>query len=111
MCDGRTRKRINVTAEQRLQQLNDYVHLNPVRAKLLGKRDRIASINSFRWVGPEYYGEKRRESAEAKAERIVGEELKRLRRTEQTREQRPKGDTKKVAVAERVRQETTMTAA
>ena len=61
-----------MTAEQRLQQLNDYVHLNPVRAKLLGKRDRIASINSFRWVGPEYYGEKRRESAEAKAERIVG---------------------------------------
>ena len=62
-------------------------------------------------VGPEHYGEERRESAEAKAERIVGEELKRLRWTEQTLEQRPKGDTKKVAVAERVRQETTMTAA
>jgi len=35
--DGRTRKRINVTAEQRLQQLNDYVHLNPVRSKVIGQ--------------------------------------------------------------------------
>ncbi len=40
-----------------------------------------------------------------------GEELKRLRWTEQTLEQRPKIDTKKVAVTARVRQETAMMAA
>jgi REP element-mobilizing transposase RayT len=60
-------------------------------------------------MGAEHYGEERRETAQAKAERILGEELKRLRWTEATLEQRRKGDAKKVGIARRLRSETTMT--
>jgi putative transposase len=171
-----------------LRTVCDYVHLNPVRAKLLGKEDRL---RTYRWssygqylinprhrlawirtsrvfgemgipkdsgvgrkefekrmelrrledepeewkrvrrgwylgdaafrkelieamgsrMGAEHYGEERREGAEGKAERIVTEELSRLRWTQQMLETRPKGDIKKIKIARRLRSETTMTAA
>jgi len=62
-------------------------------------------------AGPYHYGEELRESAAAQAERIVAEELR--RRGWQGRELviRRKGDPGKVAIAERLRRETTMTLA
>jgi hypothetical protein len=59
-------------------------------------------------VGPNHYGSDRRETGEQKAERIVKEETKRLGWQETDLEQRRKGDPGKVAVARRLRQETTM---
>ncbi len=62
-------------------------------------------------VGAQHYGAERRESGEAKAERLVRAELAKRRWTEEDLGQRRKGDPGKVRIARRLRQETTMTLA
>jgi hypothetical protein len=62
-------------------------------------------------VGAQHYGWERQESGKAKAERLMREELKRLRWTEDDLVKRRKGDAGKVRIARRLRQETTMTLA
>jgi len=62
-------------------------------------------------LGAEHYGAERQESAQAKAERLTAGELKRQRWTEQTLEQKRKGDPVKLEIARRLRRETTMTLA
>ena len=59
--------------------------------------------------GPHHSGQLKRQSAEAKAEGIVREELKRLGRSEGELSQRPKSDPAKLALAARLRRETTLT--
>ena len=59
-------------------------------------------------VGPSHYGRERQETDRQKAERIVGEELRRLGWPEEELPARAKGHAGKVAVARRLRQETTM---
>lgn len=59
--------------------------------------------------GPEHYGEERFESDEARALAIVEEELKRRKWKEEDLKSRRKGDKNKVAIAARLRRETTMT--
>src|SRR5262245_9011019 len=61
--------------------------------------------------GQHHYGEELRESAEAVAERLVSEELKRREWQKTTLRTRRKGDPDKVAIARRLRGETTMTLA
>ena len=171
-----------------LRTVCDYVHLNPVRAKLLGREDKLRAyrwssygeymkspgrrpswlrvdrvlgemgipadsgpgrkefgqrMEERRWedepeqwkrvrrgwclgdeafrqellkamgsrMGAEHYGEERQETAQAKAERVLGQELKKLRWQERHLEQTRKGDGKKVRIARRLRCETTMTLA
>ncbi len=60
-------------------------------------------------MGEHHYGLERRESAEEKATRIVRAELAKAGWTEQELGTRSKGDPVKVAVAARLRQETTVT--
>jgi hypothetical protein len=60
-------------------------------------------------MGAEHYGEERAETAEALAELIIAEELKRARWQEADLKTRPKGDSVKGALAARLRAETTMT--
>jgi REP element-mobilizing transposase RayT len=60
-------------------------------------------------MGAEHYGEERRETDEQKAERIVTGELKRRGWKESQLGLLPKGDKVKIAVAKRLRNETTMT--
>jgi putative transposase len=60
-------------------------------------------------VGASHYGAERQESGEQKAERIVREDLKRRGWKEQDLRTVAKGDNGKVALARRLRQETTMT--
>ena len=62
-------------------------------------------------MGAEHYGEERAETAEALAELIIAEELKLGRWQEADLKTRPKGDSVKVALAARLRSETTMTVA
>ena len=62
-------------------------------------------------AGPEHYGEEIGESAEDKAQRLIEEELKKLRWREEQLLHLRKGDPKKVKIALRLRQETTMTLA
>ncbi|MBU6400048.1 MAG: transposase [Verrucomicrobia bacterium] len=62
-------------------------------------------------LGAQHYGAERQESSEAKAERLVREELQRLRWEEEDLAQRRKGDPGKVRIARRLRDETTMTLA
>ncbi|MDE3066790.1 MAG: hypothetical protein KGJ60_04475 [Verrucomicrobiota bacterium] len=66
-----------------------------------------ASEKTGRW----HYGEVVRELAEAKAERMAREELARRNWDEETLLARRKGDSAKVAIAQRLRRETTMTLA
>jgi hypothetical protein len=60
-------------------------------------------------MGAEHYGEERAEAAEALAELIIAEELKLGRWQEADLKTRPKEDSVKVALAARLRAETTMT--
>lgn len=62
-------------------------------------------------LGAQHYGAERQESGEAKAERLVREELAKLGWTEDDLMQRRKGEAGKVGIARRLRQETTMTLA
>ena len=60
-------------------------------------------------LGEGHSGELRREMVEAKAERIIGEELKRLKWKEKELALRNKSDPAKLAIAGRLRKETTLT--
>ena len=60
-------------------------------------------------IGAEHYGEERAQMAKAMAEQIIAAELKRRRWNEAALRTRPKGDPAKVALAARLRAETTMT--
>jgi putative transposase len=60
-------------------------------------------------MGSEHYGSERLETAEAKAERILREELKRRRWQEADLTKRAKGDIGKVQIAGRLRTETLVT--
>jgi hypothetical protein len=60
-------------------------------------------------IGAEHYGVERRQTAEAMAEQIIAQELKRRRWNEVALKTRPKGDPANVALATRLRAETTMT--
>jgi putative transposase len=60
-------------------------------------------------LGDSHSGELRRENAQAKAERIVTEELKRLGWRWQDLEKRPKSDPAKLEIGARLRRETTLT--
>jgi putative transposase len=60
-------------------------------------------------MGAEHYGAERQETAEAQAEGIVAEELKRRRWDKSELGRRTKGDARKVAIAVRLRAETAMT--
>ncbi len=59
-------------------------------------------------MGAEHYGEERAETAEALSELIIAEEFKRGRWQEADLKTRPKGDLVQVALAARLRAETTM---
>jgi hypothetical protein len=60
-------------------------------------------------MGAEHYGVERSETAAARAERIIASELKRRRWPEAELSTRPKGDAAKLAMAARLRAETTQT--
>jgi putative transposase len=60
-------------------------------------------------MGVEHYGAERQETAESQAEGLVTAELRRLRWREDDLGERAKGDAAKVALAARLRAETTMT--
>jgi hypothetical protein len=60
-------------------------------------------------LGAEHFGGERAETAEAQAEDIIAAELKRRRWAEADLKTRPKGDAAKLALAARLRAETTMT--
>jgi putative transposase len=60
-------------------------------------------------LGEHHSGELKRESAQAKAERIIGEELQRRGWREGELRDRAKSDPEKLAVAARLRRETTLT--
>jgi putative transposase len=60
-------------------------------------------------LGDHHSGELKRESAEGKAERIIAEELNRRRWTERDLEQSAKSEPEKLALAARLRRETTLT--
>ena len=60
-------------------------------------------------LGAEHYGAERQETVAAHAEGLVRAELKRRHWTEADLAHRPKGDARKVALAVRLRAETTVT--
>jgi putative transposase len=62
-------------------------------------------------MGTEHYGHERQESQAEKAERVVAEEMKRLRWMAETLEELAKGHPEKVKIAARLRQETLVTVA
>ena len=110
----------------------DYTHLNPVRAKLLQRENRLLEYpwSSFalyltearhqppwlrvdRLLGEHGIAQDtpagRREAAQARAETIIVQELRRRQWTEADLAQRPKTDPAKVALAAKLRGETTLT--
>jgi putative transposase len=73
-------------------------------------RQELVTAMSSR-MGAEHYGPEREETALAKAERIVVEELRKRRWKQKDLGERRKGDGGKVKIAQRLRRETTMTLA
>jgi putative transposase len=73
------------------------------------KQELLAEVSGK--AGKSHYGEAVQESAEAAAERIVKGELTRRKWEEKTLGVRRKGDAGKVAIAQRLRRETTVTLA
>jgi len=70
------------------------------------KQELLAQVSEK--AGKSHYGEELRESAEAKAEQIVAEELRRLGWKEDELKRQRKGHRRKVQMARRLRAETTM---
>jgi len=60
-------------------------------------------------IGKHHSGQLRHESAEAKGERIIAAELRRLKWKERDLSEQPKGEPAKLAIAVRLRRETTLT--
>jgi len=73
------------------------------------RQELLAQVSERR--GAHHYGAELRQSEEEKAQRIVREELKRRRWTEEVLDHRAKTDQTKISIALRLRQETTMTMA
>lgn len=71
------------------------------------KEELLAQVKAQ--AGDWHYGEELQESAEAQAERLAAGELKRRKWDATTLAQRRKGDPAKLAIARRLREETTMT--
>jgi REP element-mobilizing transposase RayT len=106
-----------------LRSVCGYVHLNPARVRGRGMLPVDQPLKHFAWsswpayllaqmregIGAEHYGEERAQTAEAMAEQIIAEELKRRRWNETALKRRLKGDPAKVKLAARLRAETTMT--
>jgi putative transposase len=73
----------------------------PFRRSMLGEISKLA--------GPNHFGRELNEAAEDKARRIIDEELQAMLWTEAELLRRRKGDPKKIAIANRLRNETTVT--
>ena len=106
------RQRLERALEER-RGLEEGEEFKPIRRGwCLGEetfREELLTQMSER-MGAEHYGEERAETAEALAELIIAEELKLGRWQKVDFKTRPKGDSVKVALAARLRVETTMTA-
>jgi hypothetical protein len=105
------RRRLEEALEQR-RGLEEGDAFKPIRrgwflGKEALKQELLAQVSKK--AGKWHYGEAVQESAEAKAERIVTEELRKWKWDDKVLASRRKGDAGKVAVAERLRRETTMT--
>jgi putative transposase len=107
------RRRLEEALEQRRGAKEGDVFKPIRRGWFLGKealkQELLAQVSKK--AGKWHYGEAVQESAEAKAEGIVGEELRKRQWDEKTLTARRKGDTEKVVMAGRLRRETTMTLA
>lgn len=73
------------------------------------RKELLAAVS--KQAGAEHYGEELRESAEEKAEGLIASALRRKKWREVDLERRAKGHSFKVALARRLREETTMTVA
>jgi putative transposase len=108
---GRRQLEAALEARRAAEDGNDYKPIR--RGWFLGgralKEELLAAVNAQ--AGGWHYGEELRESAEAKAERMVVEELKRRWWDASTLAARRKGEAVKIAMARRLREETTMTLA
>jgi hypothetical protein len=97
--------------EERRHEKNDPEELKPLRRGwYLGSeqfRDEMLEQMEGK-LGEHHAGELRRETAESKAQRIVTEELKHLGWKKSELAGRPKGDPAKLALAARLRRETTL---
>jgi hypothetical protein len=93
----------------RREETTDYDSMP--RAWCLGSEDfrQELLVTAAEQAGASHYGGDRQEAGEQKAERLVRGELRRRRRKEEDLPGLPKGDKSKVALARRLRQETTMT--
>src|SRR5260370_998246 len=106
------RQRFEARMEERRKQETDGAEWKPLRRGwCLGPAEFKAKLleQMEGKLGEHHSGELKRESAEAKAERIIREELKGLGWTERDLKARAKSDPAKLALAARVRRETTLT--
>jgi putative transposase len=106
---GRRRLEEAVEARRGAGEGGDYKQIR--RGWFLGgdalKQELLAQVSGRR--GDCHDGDELRESAEARAERMVAEELKRRGWEARTLAARRKGDPQKVAIAQRLRKQTTLT--
>jgi hypothetical protein len=98
--------------EQRRGEESDGSEWKPLRRGwLLGSEEFRAKLleKMEGQLGEHHSGQLRHQSAQAKGERIIGEELKRLKWQEQDLKEHRKTNADKLAIAVRLRRETTLT--
>jgi REP element-mobilizing transposase RayT len=109
--NGRGRRRLEVELEKRRAMEEPEIYGKIRRGWFIGdpehKEDLLEKIE--RKKGFWHYGEELKDSEEAKAQRLVKEELKQKGWTEKDLSKMRKGDPGKLAIAKRLRRETTMT--
>jgi len=106
------RQRFEARMERRRREKSDGAEWKPLeRGWCLGsEKFRAKLLESMEsQLGEHHSGRLRHESAQAKGERIVAEELKRLGWTEKDLQEQPKGELSKLTMAVRLRRETTLT--
>jgi hypothetical protein len=106
---GRKRLEQELEGRRGAEEGGEYRHIR--RGWCLGgeefRKELLAQLGER--MGPEHYGEERRETEVMKAERIIAQAMKRGKGKVSELEKLPKGAAVKVALAGRLRAETTLT--
>jgi REP element-mobilizing transposase RayT len=106
---GREQFAGQMEARRRAEEVGDYTPAGWCLGSEEFRKELLAQVSVQ--AGPRHTGEEISQSAEAKAERIVGEELNKLGWDGEDLQARSKGDGRKLSIAARLRRETTMTLA
>jgi REP element-mobilizing transposase RayT len=106
---GEFARRLDALRSQNLGEQNRKLRARWCIGSLEFQREILERIDAEGWIGAHHFGPEIHQAAEAKASRIIDEELARILWTEAELLRKQKGDPVKLRIAQRLRAETTVT--